>query len=199
MIDKKWKFIIGCFLLFVLGFCLGRIHKIEEEHRKTEIKYVKQDPVEKDSIKPSDPDTIFETKVKYITKKDTIYLNNIQYITESVDTAAILSDWVLHRKYSEQLFNNDSIGSLSVRADVQYNQLQNLGYTFIPVRKETTTASVIVKKPLLEPFVLGGVNSYWKPTVEAGAFFRSGFGASYGIEWNDNSKLVHSLKVGYKF
>lgn len=185
--------------MLLIGFLLGRLTVKTKEFIKTEIKYVPQEPVSKDSILPIQPEEIKEHKPIYLTKIDTLWRDSVIYVIEKVDTAAILADWTTKRKYNETLFNNDSIGTLNFTADVQYNRLQHYGYQFIPIRKEVSTTTTISSKPFIEPFIMGGVNSYWKPSIEAGIFTRSGVGASYGIEWSDKNKIVHSLKFGYKF
>lgn len=196
---KTYKYIILCILLLLIGFLLGRFTVITKEFIKTEIKYVPQEPVNKDSIHPNPPTEVQEHEPIYLTKVDTLWRDSVRYVIEKVDTSAILADWSIKRKYNETLFNNDSVGTLNFTADIQYNRLQHYGYQFTPIRKEVSTTTIINKKPFIEPFIMGGVNSYWKPSIEAGVFTRSGVGASYGIEWSDQNKTIHSLKIGYKF
>lgn len=196
---KKLLITLGIIVIvsFLLGFIIGKYTvKVET---KTEIKYVPMDPVT-DTIKPSAPVaevTPPAPEIKWLTKRDTIRIEDIIYVTESVDTAAILSDWAKKRTYKEQLFACDTIGTFDITADVQYNQLQNIGYTFVPVRKETIITKT--KSPLFRPYILGGVNSQWRPAIELGTFTRHGWGAGYEFQMLNDKTYLHSLKIGYQF
>ena len=76
--------------------------------------------------------------------KDTIYKEKI--VVQVVDTAKIIEDYQMLRKYSEMLFDNE-FGSFRLNSEVQYNKLQVIDYKFIPIQKVTT----ISKKKIFTP------------------------------------------------
>lgn len=99
------------------------------------------------------------------------------------------------------MFDNDTIGKLVVNTSVQYNQLQGLGYDFVPIRKVITNT----KKPIIEPFIMGGIQTNRfngvNPTLQGGIFYKN-LGVSYDITIDnfDNKQMyLHSLKIGWKF
>lgn len=184
------KKLLPIILSFVIGFFIGRTTS-----QKESIKYIKGDTIHDSIMIPPPVSEFIPDNPKYVYKYDTTYLpkDSIIYVTESVDTAAILADWIKCRYYDLQLFNTDTLGVLNVRANVQYNRLSNLTYDYIPVYKKVT----VHKDPLFMPFVMGGINSYWRPEIEIGTFIKN-FGISGSVS-HDSEKMFYSLKVGYKF
>ena len=192
---KKTNIILGMIIL-CCGFFLGRC-----TDKKTEVKYIKGDTVI-DSI--PFPFVVKETipgEPQWLTKRDTLWKDSTIYVKETVDTLAILADWIKKREYQNVLFDTDTLGKLVIYADVQYNQLQKLKYEFTPIQKNILT----LKKPRIEPFIMAGVQTGWVPSFQAGIFYKN-FGISYDISidtYFDNqirkTTYIHGLKVGYKF
>lgn len=173
----------------VIGYYLGK------NSVKTETFYEPTKTIH-DTIVNIKVDTAYlPSKVKYITKRDTVSVENVVHVIESVDTAAILKDWSLVREYkNKELFNNDTIGSMSIDAKVQYNQLQQVSYNYTPIRKVVK----IDKHQGLQPFIGAGINSQIKPVINTGVFYNK-YGVSYQYQTIDNWKPVHSLSVIYRF
>lgn len=73
---------------------------------------------------PSMPIYIFNDIVKLDTVKQTY----------SVDTAAIVRNYIAVNTYSYNLFNNEH-GKLDLRQDIQYNTIAHTEYTYTPIRQ----------------------------------------------------------------
>jgi hypothetical protein len=101
-------------------------------------------------------------------KSDTVYRDSVQYIVQSVDTAAIIREYELKRYYAATLFDNQ-YGKLDVSLNTQYNRLNGLTYNFEPLY----TVKTVEKKRVWIPFVSA---SYSTP---------HGVGVGGGIFYND--------------
>src|SRR5678816_3371581 len=77
-------------------------------------------------------------KPEYIYKYDTIVVDNIQYISEKVDTSAIIQDYILTRTYEFNVFNSPTLGKFDVKQKIGYNKLLSFDYAFTPVSKQIT-------------------------------------------------------------
>ena len=88
-------------ILLILGFVIGYI--LRPSTKNTEIKYVQLPPIT-DTIKVPDPYKVeIPSDPEYIYKKDTLYKDSIVYVHESIDTLAILEDWIKKRSYAWSL------------------------------------------------------------------------------------------------
>lgn len=115
-----------------------------------------------------------------------------------VDTTAILKDWLAVRKYENQLFSIDTLGSCTVFTELQYNRIQNMKYTFAPVQKVTT--EVKEKKFTVDPFIGAGLSMSGHGLIQLGTFTSNGFGFGYQYQHGFNDKRdTHSLMILYKF
>jgi hypothetical protein len=126
-------------------------------------------------------------------KRDTVWLDNIIYVATTVDTAAIINDYIASREYIPVLFDNPHIGQLSLSATVQYNRLQDLSYTFIPVYKEITRHRV----PVLQPYVGASYNTLQHASFSAGTFY-----GKIGVELQyvfDVKNIEKGYGVGLKY
>lgn len=183
---------ISLIILF-LGFVLGYL--LRPSTKTTEIKYVKLPPIT-DTIKVPEPYQVeIPSDPEYIFKKDTIYQDSIVYVHESIDTLAILSDWIKKRSYETVLFDVDTLGKITVFTDIQYNKLQSLSYKYIPIQREVTQT----KSQLFTPYIQGGLTFDWYPSLEVGTYIRN---ISLGIEATrntDTDKFMYGIKIGYKF
>ena len=116
---KFYHYIIAI-ALFFLGVYVGNSFKEKEQ-----VPVIgKVTPTLVDSVRPENP----VLPMKPIRIKDTVYM--------AVDTAKIIDDYIMAKKYSDMLFNND-YGKLTVTSSIQYNKLTSLDYTFIPKTKRT--------------------------------------------------------------
>lgn len=171
---NKYLFYILASLIIglAIGFFVGR-NTIDT---KEVIKYEKGETIETivrvpepyKVVEPSDPVFIYKT--------DTI--NNI--IIQKVDTPAIITDWIKSRDYNITLFDNDN-GKLYIDANVQYNQLQDLQYTFTPIYKTV----INYRKPVYIPFVGVSYNSLGYMSAGGGLFYHDiGIELRYTTDFN---------------
>lgn len=179
--------ILGILCLISIGFLLGRCSQNQEK----EIQYLPGKPI-KDSVIVKVP---YKVEVPgepvYLTKRDTITKDSLIYVTDVIDTSAIIKDWILKRSYESVLFNIDTVGKLTIYADVQYNKLTSLKYDFLPIHKNIIT----YKEKTFKPFMFVGVNSFCRPELEIGTFIKNvGVCASLSHDKND---YIYSLKVGF--
>jgi len=191
--------IVIVIVAFVVGFFLGRKNIVIEE----KIEYVKGETI-RDTIVISQPTFVeIPAKPKYIYKYDTIVVNNIQYVSEKVDTGAIIQDYILMRTYEFNVFDSPTLGKFDVRQQIGYNKLLSFDYTFTPAIRQITR----FREPVFTPFVsmgystnntvLGGLGAYYRrigveyliniPTNQIGAY-----------NFNQN-KTYHTFKFNYKF
>lgn len=187
---NKWKFIFYTVLVLCLvglGFIVGRKSvKIPEPGEHTE--YITLPPIH-DSIPkpvpyyveaPIDTAKIIEQCVKDGLFQELWPDKPVDPV--NADTTAIMIDWATKRKYSETIFDVDTLGKCVVDAEVQYNRLKMVGYEFTPVQKVTT--NTIYKENLFSPFV--GVNGAcaldgsrnFLLGINGGAYFKDKYGVS---------------------
>lgn len=193
---------------FVAGFFLGR----KFTNVKEKIEYVKGEAIH-DTIVINEPTFVeIPSKPKYIYKYDTIVVDNIQYISEKIDTSAIIQDYILMRTYDFNLFNSPTLGKFDVRQQIGYNKLLSFDYTFTPITKQVTR----FREPVFTPFVtvgystnrtvLGGLGAYYRrlgveyliniPTSQIEVYNFNQNNQFNGLEQN---KIYHTFKVNYRF
>ena len=193
---------IAAALLFCFGFYIGRKRE-PEVIVKTEIKYVELPPIH-DSIpypvpykvvEPADTANVILACIKsgkYVElfpereRTDTIYVSK-------EDTSAVIKDWAAKRLYAETLFEADTVGRCSINATVQYNRLEHLDYTFIPVQKQTEVTTKTARKFL--PYIGAGLNTSGSFITQGGMFFSqdAGFGVQYGYDTRTKTNSVGAL------
>lgn len=116
------------------------------------------------------------------------------YITHPVDTEKIISDFILKREYSFNVFNNEQ-GKLDIKQEVQYNRIQSFDYTFTPIHIEKTT----YRKPLIMPYFSATYNTLNYVGV-GGGFFLKDFGLEYNYLYNNTIRnTAHQFGIKYKF
>ena len=184
----KTKIIIGIVVALLIGatsFFLGRSTiDAEIEYRDGEVVHdtIYSEQLVIDTVViPEEPDLP--------TKPDTVKLPGEKIIIiQIVDTAKIIANYIEKRKYNNRLFDNEN-GKLDISADVQYNELKQLRYTFVPKLKEVT------KLKLITPFISTSYNSFGYVELGGGIFIKD-----IGIE----GKYVTDLKnkgfeIGMKY
>lgn len=183
MKKNTYLFIIACIACLIIGFLVGRKtidtkESVTIEHKEP-VSSIVRIPEPKET-KPAIP--------VYKYKTDTI--NNI--IVQKVDTAQIIEDWIKSRNYNITLFDNDN-GKLNIDANVQYNKLSDLQYTFTPIQKVITKQKV----PVLIPFIGVSYNSLGYVSAGGGLFYHN-----LGVELRyitDFDKKGVDLGIKYKF
>jgi hypothetical protein len=175
--------IIGVVVL-VAGFFIGR----STTTSSITTKYVKGETVA-NSVNVPVPYNVFIPAVPLLpTKPDTI--NN--YIVLKVDTAKIIANYILRKRYTTPLFD-DSNGKLTVMSVVQYNSLDSLGYSFTPIIKETT----ITRTKTFTPFVNASYNSFGYYGAGGGIYINNiGVGVKYITNF---SQQGYEVNAGIKF
>lgn len=175
-------------VIALIGFFAGRA-TVEKE-----IKYVKgktiTDTIYQEQLVPYE--VVIPKKPLLPLKPDTQYVDTgktiIKEIVMKVDTSKIIANYITLNKYKKELFNDDN-GSLYIEAQVQYNELRKVGYTFTPIQKE------VVKKRIIEPFISTSYNSF-KFVEAGGGVFINNFGieAKYVTDFDRNG-----FEVGLKY
>lgn len=181
-------------MILALGFIIGRLTIPTKTISNTITEYIPGATI-RDSI--SYP---VEVKVEVPSDPEYIYVPGEPQV---VDTLAILADWILKRKYQEVLFDNDSIGKFTLRAEVQYNKLSLIDYDYNPIQRQTTVTTIKTKEKLFTPFVFLGYNTGNYGSITGGLFIKN-FGIAYEgvLKFNDNNlgnQYYHGLKLGVKF
>jgi len=183
-------------LILIVGFLIGRASM----NTKTKVEYIKQEPVF-GSIGNSQLQPVKEEMPRNPNlplKVDTVYKDiiktEIKYIAQTVDTAAIIEDYILKRSYDITAFDSKEIGTLRLFPTVQYNQLAGLDYEFTPVLKQIT----IYKDKVWQPFLSGSYSTLGNIGLGGGIFYHNlGFEYQYQIDVGKNNGHLFGLK--YKF
>ena len=179
---KKYLKIAIVIVAFVVGFFLGR----KTINVKEKVTFVKGETIH-DTIVISQPTFVeIPSKPKYIYKYDTIVVDNIQYISEKVDTSAIIQDYILMRTYEFNLFNSPTLGKFDVKQQIGYNKLLSFDYTFTPITKQTTQ----YREPLFTPFVTAGYSTNQTVLLGGGFYFKN-----IGLEYNMNVSTDRRFRI----
>lgn len=117
---------------------------------------------------------------------------------DKTDTAAVLRDWATVREYEQQVFDIDTVGTATIKAQTQYNRITWLGASFVPVTKQVTETQLINRH--FSPFIGAGVTTFPTAMVQGGAFFEEKYGVTtvYQYDWKLDRHSV-GLGVMYKF
>ena len=127
-------------------------------------------------------------------KRDTVYVDSIIYVREVVDTAAIIADYELKRKYNVPLFNNE-YGKLDVSLTSQYNKLSDMSYTFIPIQ----TVKYIQTKRVWQPFISASYSTFGVGGIGGGVFYYD-VGLEYEFQYSiPENRTGHLVGLKYKF
>ena len=196
---KSYLKIAIVILAFVIGFFLGR----KTIDVKEKVTYVKGETI-RDTIVINEPTFVeIPSKPKYIYKYDTIVVDNVQYVSEKVDTSAIIQDYILTRTYEFNVFNSDTLGKFDVKQQIGYNKLLSFDYTFTPITKQITQ----FREPVFTPFITVGYSTNNTVLGGLGVYYRH-LGIEYLINvptsqieaYNFNqNKIYHTFKLNYRF
>lgn len=118
-------------------------------------------------------------------------------VTQKVDTLSIISKYITRNKYTLNIFNNE-FGKLTVYPTVQYNELRDFQYEFLPYR--TTVTNTVVKKVSFEPYLGIGIGTLGSGSIQLGVFTSNGFGSAIQYRRGFAEKTNEfSLFFNYKF
>lgn len=128
-------------------------------------------------------------------RRDTVYIDSIIYVRETVDTAAIIAEYELSRQYLVPLFDNQ-YGKLELSVSTQYNRLHDVSYTFLPIH---TIQRVQIKKTW-QPYVSSSYSTIGLIGVGGGLFYNS-IGLEYQRQYSvqNNQSSGHMIGLKYKF
>ena len=177
---KKYLKIAIVVVAFVAGFFLGR----KTIDVKEKIEYVKGEIIHDTIVIPEPTFVEIPSKPKYIYKYDTIVIDNIQYISEKIDTSAIIQDYILMRTYEYNVFNSPTLGKFDVKQKIGYNKLLSFDYTFTPISKQITR----LREPVFTPFVSAGYSTN-QTVLLGGGFYYKNIGLEYNMNVSTNDRI----------
>lgn len=183
----KTTIILSLVVLFLV-FMLGRCSNVNKNIAKTEetIKYVPSPyPVH---------DTIYQPKPYEVVrhKRDTVYL------TQDVDTAKILEDYFLTRRY-ELDFSSDSLGVFKVNTEVSENSIISATSYIQPKYKTIIQENTIYKTTPVQFYAMIGSSIDFKTNkISLGVDLNQKYllGVS-GIRFGDNA--CYTIDFGIKW
>ena len=189
-INVVWISLAIAVMLFFTGFFVGR-STIKITSKTVTVTTIKKVPyaVEKKIDRP----------VPYAVEHTKYLPGEIQ----KVDSAAILSDYELTRKYDLD-FSTDSLGSFKVKAVVNENKLVSATSSIQPIIKTVVTTNTVYKVPALQFYGLVGSSIDLKTNqVQAGIDISQKYmiGASairFEIPLLGN-QFGYTINVGIKF
>lgn len=170
--------IILVLIACIASFFLGRLTIKDKEI----VKYVKGETVVKTIEVPK---YIYETipsKPVFKTKTDTLYVNEKEVIVQTVDTQAIIRDYIAEREYRFNVFDNE-YGKMDIDQTIQYNELRRFDYSFTPNQKVITKET----KKIIVPFVSASYNTFNTIGIGGGIFYHN-----IGIEY----QYMRDVKYG---
>ena len=194
VLSTKYKIIlivVGCIICLVIGFFVGR----STSKVATKVEYIK-DPAISGTINGLTPIKEWvPDNTSLPTKKDTFYINNVEYFVEKVDTAEIIREYELSRTYNVPLFNNQ-YGKLDLTLNTQYNRLDSVRWEFVPIR----TVQTVMTERVWSPFVSSSYSTTGHIGIGGGVFYKN-----WGIEYQRQLPIIPEMKqenvfgVKYKF
>lgn len=180
--------IISVVVAFIVGFLISRAF-IEEPTTivKESVKYEPSPYAVHDTIEKPVPYEVIKDSIVYLPGK-----------LVEVDTAAILSDYFLKRRYKLD-FSTDTTGTFLINAEVCENKLVNAISTIRPLYRTRTKEKVIYKVPALQFYGMIGTSVDLKTNkIQFGVDLKQKFmiGAS-GMRLDD--RYGYTLDFGIKF
>jgi hypothetical protein len=186
----KAKHILLCCALclvigLITGFFAGR-HTIEQPES---VKYIAEKPVA-GTVAPLKPVRVeIPAMPLLIMRTDTVYVDQVAYTREVVDTAAIIANYELKRFYETRLFDNQ-YGKLDLSLSTQYNQLGALSYVFTPITK------TVYRERIWRPFVSATYGSLGYIGAGGGLYYKSvGVSVQYTTNLQKNGFEIEVFKM----
>jgi len=183
-----WSYLFVFLCSIALGFFAGR-KSITTVEKTVHIK----DPAITETIPVPTPVSEEKPDSSMLPlRRDTAYINNYIYVRELVDTAAIIADYELRRRYEFPLFDNQ-YGRLDVSLNTQYNRLGDMSYTFVPIR----TVQYVQVRRVWQPFVSASYSTFNIAGIGGGMFYNK-LGVEYQWQYGNN-RSGHQLGLKWKF
>lgn len=186
--------IIIAAVAFFLGYLVGRAWENGEEAGTKTTVEIKQSKYEvHDTIRCPEPYAVYYDREVVV--HDTIQ----SFIPQVVDTAVILADYFLTRKYNFD-FSDDSLGIFQFDATVNQNKLTSMVSNIHPYEKVVTKTETFYKVKPLQFYIMAGTNvhNFNTQKIQFGIDLRQKFliGVS-GIRLED--KYNYTIDLGVKF
>ncbi len=185
----KYKVLI-VLISCVVSFFLGRI----TTRPKETVKYVKGETVTRTVEVPKYVTSVVPVKPVFPVKIDTVYINKEKLVIQTVDTGAIIQNYISERRYAFNVFDNE-YGKLNVKQTLQYNELQKFDYEFTPLQKVITRE----RDRMIVPFISSSYNTFGIAGAGGGMFYKN-----IGVEYKylqdfDDYKTGHEFGIKIKF
>lgn len=195
---KYWPF-VAMIVTGIIGFFIGRAN--QKEVAKTKTEYIKGDTIVDSIPYPVPYETIVFEKPDLPKKRDSLKIyvpgkDSIIYVSEKVDTSAIINQFAVENKYRHTLFDNDTSGKLIVNTAVQYNQQKSIGYTYTPVYRVVT--KTVHKKNTVRPFAAISYNTLQYGGIGGGVFIKK-VGFEYKYLNNFKNQTAHEGGLKFEF
>ena len=189
MKTKTIILIISFIVVAIIAFLSGRatsVTYVDVPGETVTDTFYSEELIPYEVLVPAKPNLPQKPDTQYIDTGKTI----IKEVLMKVDTAKIIANYIELRKYNKQMFDNED-GKLVVDAQIQYNELIKLEYTFTPVEHK------VVLKRTIEPFISTSYNSFG--FVEAGGgLYMKNFGLE-GKYVTNFSQKGFEVGIHYKF
>lgn len=186
------------YILLLIGLIIGFLAGRSTIKSKPEIKYVKGETIIDSVFVPKPYFMHTPTLPMLPMKTDTIRIKgrtDTLVITQSVDTAVILADYIVERDYKMKLFDDQKKGSLTVFPSVQYNKLTGMKYEYTPIAEVQT----IERKRVFTPFVGIGYSTNNYINAGIGIYYHNA-GLEYRYNYNNATKNnYHTVNLNVKF
>jgi hypothetical protein len=132
-------------------------------------------------------------RITDVLKASDIFIPDNIVFPDTVDLRPTLYDWNMERKYSELI--EGEFGKLTLNATVQYNRLNELNTSFVPVYKEITR----YREKTFQPFASVSCSTFGYAGIGGGLFYRNlGFEYQYQRHF-PTKKNGHLFGLKYKF
>ena len=177
--------IIGCAICLCIGFLFGR----SMSEVVTKVEYVREPAISGLITNLTPVKEIRPTNPALPMKRDTIYINNTIYITEKVDSAAIIADYELKRTYEMSFFDNH-LGKLDVSYNVQYNKSDSVRWEFIPIR----TVQTVITERVWRPFASISYSTTGYIGAGGGLYYKK-----IGVEYQRQFSTIPEREDGNQF
>ena len=184
--------------LFVAGFITGGVVLFFVGRARTEkvvtTEYVRGETV-RDTVRVPYPvreevPVYYSLPVRY----DTVYIDNFIYVRETVDTLAIIAEYIVERTYEIDMFDNEN-GKMTIWPVLQYNRLKvAVPFEFTPLQR--VDRSLVVRTWV--PFVASSYSTFGTVGVGGGIFYHNIAGEYQYLRSFDGTD-GHLIGLKYKF
>ena len=120
---------------------------------------------------------------------DTVYIDNFIYVRETVDTAAIIAEYIVERTYEIDMFDNEN-GKMTIWPVLQYNRLKGaVPFEFTPMQR----VDRINITRVWAPFASASISTFGIAGIGGGIFYHNIAGEyqfQYSTELHQSGHLI---------